>query len=292
MVVASPSGEAGDQWGDTWFGRDLVEALNRQGQHAKLVYRGGASTEARDRDDVVLVLRGLRQVMPRRSGNTWLLWVISHPELVADSEIAEFDRAFAASSTWKPDLVQPLLQATSPERFTPKAGLTDTGERYLFVGSTRGEFRPIVRDAIAAGVPLGVYGVGWSEFIPAEFIRGEFLPNAELPSAYATAGVVLNDHWREMASDGFLSNRLFDAIASGSRVISDEAAGLHEVFGDAVVTYSSPEQLRELLHAPLDDVFESRQTRLDNAARIARDHGFDARAAELISAALDIRAAR
>ena len=103
---------------------------------------------------------------------------------------------------------------------------------------------------------------------------------------------MLNDHWREMASDGFLSNRLFDAIASGSRVISDEAAGLHEVFGDAVVTYSSPEQLRELLHAPLDDVFESRQTRLDNAARIARDHGFDARATELITAALEIREVR
>ena len=53
VVVASPSGADGEQWGDTWFGRDLVDALNRQGQAASLVYRGGASSEARDKDDVV-----------------------------------------------------------------------------------------------------------------------------------------------------------------------------------------------------------------------------------------------
>lgn len=292
VVVSSPSGEAGDQWGDTWFGRDLVDALNRHGQQARLVYRGGASTEARDKDDVVLVLRGLRRVTPRRAGNTWLLWVISHPELVEDAELAEYDRVFAASTTWRSGSVMPLLQATNAQRFTPSAGSPDTGEPYLFVGSTRGEYRAIVRDAIAAGVPLGVYGVGWSEFIDAQYIRGEFLPNSALPAAYASAGVVLNDHWSEMAADGFLSNRLFDAVAAGARVISDEASGLHEVFGDAVVTYSTPEQLREILHAPHDSVFPDRARRVENAGRIAREHDFDARATQLISAALEVRAAR
>lgn len=289
VVVASPSGEAGDQWGDTWFGRDLVDALNRQDQNARLVYRGGANTEARDKDDVVLVLRGLRRVTPRRAGNTWLLWVISHPELVDDSEIAEYDETFAASATWKQGKVSSLLQATNPQRFTPAAGTADSGERYLFVGSTRGEYRPIVRDAIAAGIPLGVYGVGWSDFISAEFIRGEFMPNDRLPAAYASAGVVLNDHWREMADEGFLSNRLFDAVASGARVISDQAAGLEQVFGDAVVTYSSPESLREILHAPLEVSFTDQASRLAYAARIATEHSFDARAAELIVAAKRIR---
>jgi len=289
VVVSSPSGEAGDQWGDTWFGRDLVDALNRHGQQARLVYRGGASTEARDKDDVVLVLRGLRRVTPRRAGNTWLLWVISHPELVEDAELAEYDRVFAASPTWKQGKVASLLQATNPQRFTPAAGTSDSGERFLFVGSTRGEYRPIVRDAIAAGIPLGVYGVGWSEFIPAEFIRGEFLPNEQLPAAYASAGVVLNDHWREMADEGFLSNRLFDAVASGARVISDEAAGLEQVFGDAVVAYSSPERLREILHAPLEVAFPDQSSRLAHAARMATEHSFDARAAELIATARRIR---
>jgi spore maturation protein CgeB len=104
--------------------------------------------------------------------------------------------------------------------------------------------------------------------------------------------VVLNDHWREMADDGFLSNRLFDAVASGARVVSDEAAGLTDVFGDAVVTYSSPDQLGQLLNEPLESVFADRSRRIDNAARIAAEHSFDARAAELIEAAQRIRGSK
>jgi spore maturation protein CgeB len=92
-----------------------------------------------------------------------------------------------------------------------------------------------------------------------------------------------------MAADGFLSNRLFDAVASGARVISDQAAGLTEVFGDAVVTYSSPEQLGEILKAPLETVFAERSRRIENSARIAAEHSFDVRAAELIEAAQWIR---
>lgn len=292
VVVASPSGGAGEQWGDTWFGRDLVEALKRQGQDARLVFRGGAESEAREKDDVVLVLRGLRRVTPRRSGNTWMLWVISHPELVDDAEMDAYDAVFAASTTWRSDRVTALLQATDPARFSPAAATADAGEKYLFVGSTRGQFRPIVRDAIAAGVPLSVYGVGWSEFIAPEYIRDEFLPNAQLPEAYASAGVVLNDHWPEMAADGFLSNRLFDAVASGARVISDQAVGLREVFGDAVIEYSSPDHLRELLLASPDSVFPSTARRIANAERIAIEHGFDARASALIKAAGQVRGRR
>ena len=54
VVVAAPKGEAGAQWGDTWFAADLVDALNRAGQDARTVFRGGATSEARDADDVVL----------------------------------------------------------------------------------------------------------------------------------------------------------------------------------------------------------------------------------------------
>ena len=33
--------------------------------------------------------------------------------------------------------------------------------------------------------------------------------------------MVLNDHWEDMRAEGFLSNRLFDAVASGARVVTD-----------------------------------------------------------------------
>ena len=295
MVVAAPKGEAGEQWGDTWFAADLVDALVRAGHTARTVFRGGATSVAREQDDVVLVLRGLRRVVPRRGAATWMLWVISHPEFVAADEPAEYDATFVASEHWIRAStgefgteVTPLLQATNPRRFTPDAAAEDSGERILFVGSTRGEFRPVVRDALAAGIDVSVYGVGWEEFLPSATIRGEFIPNSALPAAYAGAGVVLNDHWPDMARDGFLSNRLFDAAAAGSRVLSDRATGLADVFGNGIRTYEHAGDLASVLADPVA-AFPPRAERLALADRIARDHSFDARAAVLIDRAYELR---
>lgn len=296
VVVAAPKGPDGEQWGDTWFAADLVDALTRAGEEARVVFRGGGTAEAREHDDVVVVLRGLRRFVPRRGSATWLLWVISHPELVEVDEPGQYDGVFAASEHWSRGQsgefgvpVTPLLQATNPHRFTPDAAEPDTGDDLLFVGSTRGEFRPIVRDSLAAGLDVSVYGVGWQEFLPPERIRGEFIPNAELPAAYAAAGVVLNDHWPDMAAEGFLSNRLFDAAACGSRILTDPAAGLEDVFGDAVRTLASAPSLLDALTADRAAAFPDRQARLDLAARVARDHSFDARATVLIERARELR---
>jgi hypothetical protein len=294
VVVSAPSGAAGEQWGDTWFATDLVNALQRAGQEARVVFRKKAEDPARDEDDVVLVLRGLRRVRPRPGRTTWMLWVISHPDLVEADEPADYAAVFAASESWSRAQeftvpVTPLLQATAPERFFPGAGRPDTGSQVLFVGSTRGEFRPIVRDAIAAGAAVDVFGVGWEDLIAPEFFRGAFLDNADLPAAYASAHIVLNDHWRDMADEGFLSNRLFDAVATATRVISDPARGLTGTFGTSVFTVTGPQELAAALTRDPDTLTGDYATRVAAAARIAELHSFDVRAAELIETAERLR---
>jgi spore maturation protein CgeB len=154
----------------------------------------------------------------------------------------------------------------------------------LFVGSTRGQVRPIVRDAVEAGIPLSVYGVGWDGLLPEGSLRGDFMPNEQLPGAYASAGAVLNDHWPEMAAEGFLSNRLFDAVAAGANVISDDAVGLSEVFGESVRTYRTPADLVELLSSA-----PKAEARRRAAERIAAEHSFDARARVLVQRAEELR---
>ncbi len=260
IITSAPKGEAGEQWGDTWFARDIAAALRRHGQQVSVVPRSGANQPPRSNDDVVVVLRGLRGVEPppRRSG-VWILWVISHPELVTEAEA----RAYS-------------------------------GAALLFVGSTRGQFRPAVRGALASdrADELSVYGVGWEEFIDVGRISGEFLDNDDLPAAYAGAGIVLNDHHPEMAADGFLSNRLFDAVAPGARVMSDNAAGLEDVFGDTVVVFTDEDHLVDILHAPVDDTFPSRDRRMETARTIATEHSFDARAGVLIKSVQEFKGVR
>jgi hypothetical protein len=298
IITSAPKGEAGEQWGDTWFARDLVGALKRLGQQARVVSRAGANSPKRAEDEVVVVLRGLRSVTPPadRRG-VWILWVISHPELVTEEEARSYDAVFVASESWTPPggvASTPLLQATAAERFHPGVAPADSGDALLFVGSTRGQFRPAVRAALesARAEDLVVYGVGWEEFIAPGVIGGEFVANDELPAKYASAGIVLNDHHAEMAGDGFLSNRLFDAVATGTRVVSDRATGLAEVFGDVVPMFDDNNGLVELLARPVEEVFPDEQARAVVAERIRQHHSFDARAEVLLQRARELRGTR
>ena len=126
---------------------------------------------------------------------------------------------------------------------------------------------------------------GYQQYLEPGQIRGEFVANDGLPAAYASAGVVLNDHWSDMAAEGFLSNRLFDAAATGARIVSDEAVGLRDVFGTDIRTYGHQSELCDLLSGDRGDIFPGRAARLALAARIAVEHSFDQRAGELIAEA-------
>ena len=87
------------------------------------------------------------------------------------------------------------------------------------------------------------------------------------------AGIVLNDHWPDMRSQGFISNRVYDALASGAFVISDAATGIAEEFDGAVATYTTRSELRDTVDAFLADP----DGRREHAAEGARSSSSDTR---------------
>ena len=135
--------------------------------------------------------------------------------------------------------VAPLLQCTDAEVFHPGLAEPDTGPAVLFVGNHRGAPRPALTGALAAGAEVEVHGEGW----PNLTVASRQVPNAELGRLYASAGVVLNDHWADMRRDGFVSNRLFDAAACGARALSYDVAGASELFGGLVRTFTEPAEV-------------------------------------------------
>lgn len=293
LKLAAPAGPDGERWGDAHFAAALARSLRRLGQDAVIDPRQSCERATSYLDDVVLVIRGLDRVEPE-PGRVNLLWIISHPELVTDEELRSFDAVFAASQPWAAQATQrsgvsvtSLLQATDPARFHPGAAAADSGEEVLFVGNTREADRPIVRFALAAGLPLAVYGAGWAERIPAGNWRAPYLDNDQLPAAYRGAGVVLCDHWDDMAAAGFISNRIFDAVAAGARVVSDPVAGIEEVFGPAVQVVHGPDDLAKIAADP-DAWFPSERERRQIVQEIATGHSFDRRASVLLKAAVTV----
>jgi GT2 family glycosyltransferase len=290
------AGPLGDLWGDTHFAQAVARALRALGQEVVVDRRPEFDRATGCHDDVALVLRGLTSY-PVTPEHVTIAWVISHPETVGRVEATSYDRVVAASVSWAERRsadwgirVEPLLQATDPDLFHPDRAVPDTGHPVLFVGSSRMDYRPVVREAVEQGLPLSIYGRDWRQFVPRRFVKGDYLPNIELGAAYRSAGVVLNDHWGEMRRQGFVSNRIFDAVASGARVVTDEVTGVADLFGDTVQVWRTPEDLTRLssLVDP-DAVFGDDDHRRSVAQRVAREHSFAARAERLVQIAVEAR---
>jgi len=214
---------------------------------------------------------------------------------VTAAECATYDLVLAAGPDWAQERekswrleIRPLLQCTDTRRFRPGLADADSGPEFLFVGNSRGELRPVVRAALAAGLDLTLFGDGWDGLVDGTRLAGRNVPNAELGALYASAGLVLNDHWADMREHGFVSNRVFDALACGARVLSDDVAGLPEILGDAVPVWRGPADLGRLTEPDWRSHFPDAASRRSTAERVVAEHSFDARAAELLEAALSI----
>jgi len=286
VKIASPGAHRGDAWGDTFFAEDLASALRTMGQEVVVDRLESHYRSGRGVDDVVVTIRGLAKVVPQ-PGAINILWVISHPDRVTADELRAYDLVYAAGELWANAAaersgveVATLLQATNPTRFHPDSAEPGTGHDIVFVGTPRKSLRPIIRDTLAAGHRPSIYGHGWPEFVDASLVEREHLGASEVGAVYRAAGIVLNDHWADMAAGGFLSNRLFDAAAAGARVVSDPVPGLEAVFGRAVTVVSGADELKRVL----DDT-SSLPTEQDLVAlseMVRRDHSFEARARRLL----------
>lgn len=285
IKISAPDDPTALRWGDTAFAADLAEALTRLGQTVRIEHLG-ATNSAHLHDDVVVVLRGLHRIPPAE-GSVNYLWIISHPDAVSDDEaLTGWTRVYAASRVWRRAGslgALPLLQASSATRFAPGAAHADLSEDVLFVGTSRGLPRPVIRDALETGADVGIYGHDWDDFVHPSAIRADHLEFARVPDAYRSARIILNDHWADMRDQGFISNRLFDATFVGARVISDQIDGLDEIFGGLVQTYRTRDQLVRLLNEP--EAWPDRQERLQIAAQVRRRESFDNRARTLIDTA-------
>jgi hypothetical protein len=294
---AAPSWDVAASWGDLHFARDLQRALRRLGRPTRIQLRDEWRQPWAARDDVAINLLGVSEP-PCASGQVNVLWHISHPDVASPELYERHDLVFVASdpfAAWMRDQVsvpvQPLHQAADPERFAP--GREGPQHELLFVANSRGVRRHVLYDLLPTERDLAVYGRSWTpERLDPRYLAGELVPNEDLAGFYASAGIVLNDHWTDMQREGFLSNRLYDASASGAFVISDAIDGLREEFDGGVVAYHGRAELRDLVEGFLADPDARSACAARARAAVLAHHTFDHRAQEILAAVAPLEAVR
>ena len=288
VTTAVPSARLAPRWGDWHLAEALARSLRALGQDVVVqTYDQADSLVARSRD-LHLVLHGLGAVR-RTAGQHHIVWVVSHPETLDVAECDAADLVVVASPRFAEHLraqsgtpIEVLLQATDPERFRPRPPTPEHRHPVTIVAKTREVLRPVVADALAAGLRPAIYGSGWKHLVDPSLVVADHVDNDELAVVYSSAGVVLNDHWDTMAGWGFVSNRIFDVLACGTPVISDEVAEIRELFGDAVPTYRTSDELGELVRKALDDPRAARRRAQVGRAMVLEHHTFHHRARQLL----------
>ncbi len=179
--------------------------------------------------------------------------------------------------------VRVLRQAVDARQLPSADAPTGDGSRPVFVGGKYGDRRrQVVFDAMQAGIDFEVHGPGWEGLIPAPVLRSSYVPNHQVTSVYRSRGLVLADHWDDMAREGFIANRIFDAVAAGARVISDDVPGIEDAFDGAVQVYRSVDELGFLCSREGRDRFPAPETLATIARRVREEESFLSRAQVLV----------
>lgn len=229
------------------------------------------------------------------------MWVISRPDLVTIEEVRSYDIVYAASQKWADWMsavsgrpVRLMQQATDPKRFHPDLPKLEMADDLVFVSAPRSDESPrygreLIGLNIEGSVPVGLWGPGWGRFVPEHWVRGDFLDFDLTPRAYRSAVIALNDHWTDMREWGFISNRAFDIVATGTPVISDEIDGL-ELFEGAAAVATDAESMRKLYTDR--SWIPSEQRMLEISEMVRERHSFQARATTLLNDVMRLRSGK
>ena len=259
IKIPVPQWKSAYEWGDYHFSIALQKEFEKKGCDVIIQILTEWYNGDDDDCDVILVLRGIQKYKPNKQHFN-IMWNISHPDEIDIEEYNQYDYVLIASELWADKIkkladvpVETMLQCTDPELFYPEES-SEYNHELLFVGNSRNAFRKIIKDLLPTNKSLAVYGTNWNDIIDEKYIMGDHIPNKELRKAYSSCKILLNDHWDDMREKGFISNRLFDGFASGSLIISDKVKGVENVFEETLITYDTPDELKDLIDLYLDNM--------------------------------------
>lgn len=231
-------------WGDYYTAHELGDAFEGLGWDVVYLerwqdhwYDPGA------RIDVLVALLDaidVRRLPPEVIKTAWVRnWTdrwLSHPWF------DEYDIVFASSEPSKRlidersvHVAELMPLATNTERFTAGDDAT-RGQDVVFVGNHWGVDRGIAEVVgllASKGISPKVYGKGW-ENVPAvaPYAQG-ILAYDDIRAVYARSAIVLDDTAGPALPYAAVNARVFDALAAGSLVVTDNTMGAAEIFGEA-----------------------------------------------------------
>jgi hypothetical protein len=274
--------------GDYFFAHGLKRAFEALGLPAR-IDPWTAWAAAPGADEIDLFLSGTARYTPSPDRPS-LFWLVYPKKAFVPTELGAFAHVFVASESYRPELeahvgkerISTLLQAFDPEVMGHRQ-VKMTGDVVYVANNHYGDSRRMMEWALAADLPIKAWGKGWEE-PAAHYVVDSFLPNDQVPVVYSGAGAVLCDHHGKMRNMGFLSNRVYDALACGAPVIVDvDEAMVPKDFRPFVYFATDGASLSNCVAQALAEKPARRKARRAFGEAMVADHSLERRAKDALA---------
>ncbi|CAF4728065.1 unnamed protein product [Rotaria sp. Silwood1] len=181
--------------------------------------------------------------------------------------------------------IQVLRIATSPRRFSKGNSRVNLLYDYVFTGSYWNTNRSIMNfnPQKISKFKGAVYGYGWNQTNNTlQTIWQGFVPYEKIADIYHSTKIVIDDSSLVSIKWGSLNSRVYDALASGVLVLSNDKYGASDIFNATLPIYKDANHLIQLLNYYLNPknkrVYDTKQKFLRSI--VLKSHTYDIRAQE------------
>ncbi len=240
--------------------------------------------------EAIVVLLDACDIRRLPRGLVTMAWIRNWPDRWLERPwFDEFDLVFGSSERIvemvraRSAKVASLLPiATNPTRFGDVEPSPELACDVLFIGSYWNQHRDVV-DALPAlaarGYSVHVYGRGWDDVPGFAALDRGYLPYDDVPRAYASARIVVDDAASSTKACGSVNSRVFDALSVGAVVLTNSVPGVPELFDADFPTWSDASSLVDLVEATLADPEAAATRAAAYQASVRRLHTYPLRAA-------------
>ena len=301
LTAAFAVTEAGDNAvaGDYFTAMELAQALEARGWRTKFLprkalgdrwYRVGADT-----DVLVSMLEEYdpQHIHDDKPGLVTVGWARNwFDRWVRSPGVRGYDVLLATGETACREMEGALGRevglfpiATNAGRFRndpPAEGAREYACDICFTGNRFGP-REIETELFPEALPYSVrvYGEGWEKVKGFAACSRGHLPYASVPEVYRGAKIALDDATASTKEAGSVNSRVYDALAAGCLVLTNNAAGAAETFEGRLPVFRNREELEALLKHYLGDD-KARAEKVGELRQfVLEKHTYDIRAEKL-----------
>lgn len=255
-------------WGDLYMANNISKQLeSRYGIICQICLINDWYNYAMYNCNNILFLRGISIYNPRPENNNMVLF-ISHPETYTDEEFKKYNKIICCSKIFYEKIKNNLKLSNDDIIFALQPIdihdniETETKIVYdaVFIGNKMRERESVKWLTNDNFNRVKIFGDMWENKNINPIIQNiKSIDNCDVFDIYCKSKIILNDTWKDMRDNGFINNRVLEALTSGNFIITDNVKGIEDLKFANIYTFTDANNVNETFKCLINKSIDHKQ---------------------------------